>query len=569
MLYTYHALVVMYDTNNLELLAKRLEDAGFKVDTCKNEEEAKQAIDINHYQILLLQDSIGKSIIDYFCLRYDYLHYQAVDTLEERMHPRFLTCIIIADLDMPISEVNDSYRDYRRIAAVNPLRWEKSLNSNLKYEILPYLQRARITIDHEKQIFLKFLTNFDDNNLLDSHKIVRKSIQHLVDNDHEHPEKIETSLVNEYVDLVNRLLPNYQRADIVPLKGGFSGGSVLLVRPFVENDLESEDERNMLVLKIDNYSVSHREYTNYQNYIQDTIPYNRLALARDYYRTTRLGGILYSFVGTDDGIPLRTLEDVYLETTDQNFINHILDVLLNTTCKRWYARRSPRKYDVDLAEHYREHLKIRQEKLATRLATLPEIDINILPSQFNQSLALDPVSFAFDLELQRGMYRSISHGDMNARNILLNQSGDSWLIDFQFSGRHHVMQDIASLDTALRIHLLQGESVSLEKRILLEYTLLDATSLSELASPKDKLSFDQPDLEKAYYSVLHLRQLAIEKLLEYTDDSDLLEYLVPLFFYTLRSIQFLNLEEIQRQQARISASLLAQRITELMETDKI
>jgi len=46
--------------------------------------------------------------------------------------------------------------------------------------------------------------------------------------------------------------------------------------------------------------------------------------------------------------------------------------------------------------------------------------------------------------------RSITHGDLQADNILMNDAGDCWLIDFYRTYPSHILRDFVELETDIK-----------------------------------------------------------------------------------------------------------------------
>lgn len=51
------------------------------------------------------------------------------------------------------------------------------------------------------------------------------------------------------------------------------------------------------------------------------------------------------------------------------------------------------------------------------------------------------------------VHRSITHGDLHAGNILMNDNGDCWLIDFYRTYESHILRDFVVLETDIKFRL--------------------------------------------------------------------------------------------------------------------
>ena len=153
-------------------------------------------------------------------------------------------------------------------------------------------------------------------------------------------------------------------------------------------------------------------------------------------------------------------------------------------------------------------------------------------------------------------YSCITHGDVNETNILIDENGDTWLIDFARTGYGHILRDVAELDAVVRFHLLGGDLASLSDRLLLESSLLSVRTFDQFNDLPPTISADNPHVAKAYATTLHIRKVAAS-LVTRNPGADLVEYYTALFFYALKELQFYNLSKIQREHALLSASLLS------------
>ena len=100
-------------------------------------------------------------------------------------------------------------------------------------------------------------------------------------------------------------------------------------------------------------------------------------------------------------------------------------------------------------------------------------------------------------------YVAWCHGDLHSRNILVDDSGHGWLIDFARSKKSHVLRDFIELETDIKFALLP--TTQLDTLISLETRLLVPATLSQ-ALP-DSI-FADADTQKAYRAVATIRTMA-------------------------------------------------------------
>ncbi len=161
--------------------------------------------------------------------------------------------------------------------------------------------------------------------------------------------------------------------------------------------------------------------------------------------------------------------------------------------------------------------------------------------------------------LVRPTYLCTTHGDFNPYNLLVDNTGYMWLIDFQETGKSHFLRDVAMLDSAVRFQLLNTEEATLEERLHMEEALCSIDRFSQVEQLAPKLSTENQSLAKAYATIVHLRKLAC-RLVEHSPSDDISEYYIALFYSALNTLQFFSLPLGLREHALLCASLLADRL---------
>jgi hypothetical protein len=153
-----------------------------------------------------------------------------------------------------------------------------------------------------------------------------------------------------------------------------------------------------------------------------------------------------------------------------------------------------------------------------------------------------------------------THGDFNEHNILVDSTGQTWLIDFLRTGRGHVLRDVAQLDSVVRLYLLGPEDASLQERLAMEKALCSIERFSQVEQLQSSFSTDNPAMAKTFATVVHLRTIA-RKLVAQNPRDEINEYYIALLYYSLNAIRFMDaLSTVQREHALLSASLLANRL---------
>lgn len=107
-------------------------------------------------------------------------------------------------------------------------------------------------------------------------------------------------------------------------------------------------------------------------------------------------------------------------------------------------------------------------------------------------------------------WQTLAHGDLHARNIIIDNNGNPSVIDFGLTGDWHVMRDMAKLEREVLLFLNSGirfDSFSLRSQALPKYSSLDAQKktaamVQELREQAKGLLSQGEDWEYEYYGAL-------------------------------------------------------------------
>jgi CheY-like chemotaxis protein len=367
---------------------------------------------------------------------------------------------------------------------------------------------------------------------------------------------LQRHIAAELDELLRRLFHKAVELIVQPLSSGKSGTGVLWVQPFY-----SSGGAPAKVVKFGDYHEIHIEYENFKSYVSPYVGGGRSAAIDDLRRTARLGGIIYSHLGTAS----ERLESFgsYYSRSDISEIKSTLDRLFHGTCGPWYANAGV-LHPYDLTEHYRRRLGFTADNLERALTdNLKSVVTKMIHGRkvlhFNtlggtRDFA-DPF-LALDRHYFRSTYECITHGDLHSDNILVDANGQTWLIDFQGTGPGHILRDVAELDSVVRFQLLAAGEATLDERLELEEKLCALEGFEQIERASEGCATGNPHLDKACATILHLRAVA-RQLIAQNRESDISEYNIALFYYALNSIRFYSLSGLQRQHALLCASLLA------------
>lgn len=367
-----------------------------------------------------------------------------------------------------------------------------------------------------------------------------------------HDSELRIRMAAELDDLLCRLFYNARSLLLKPLAPGQSGSAVLLVTPFYDYGAGQP-----VIVKFGELEKIDTEYKNFKKFVQPFVGGGRSTSVNDKDRTAHLAGVVYSFMGTA-GNKLDSFSAFY-ELADIVQLRNLLDSLVRETCGAWYA--SPGNLELlNLSDEYQQTLGCTNENLEGALSR------GLKSVQGKQQLYFEglseprgftnPILLTAERHFSRPTYRCITHGDLNDSNVLVDGAGHGWLIDFESTGKAHILRDLAELDTVVRFHLLKADQATLEERLRMERALGAPKRFSQVEQLPSSFQTDNQALTKAFETAAHLRILA-HKLVAQNPSDDIGEYNIALLYYSLNAIRFYSWPSVQRQHALLSASLLA------------
>lgn len=367
---------------------------------------------------------------------------------------------------------------------------------------------------------------------------------------------LQSRMALELDDLLCRLFYEADSVLVRSLTLDQSSTRVLWVQPFYS----SSGGGRPVVVKFGDFRTIEEEYSNFRKYVQPFVGGGRNTVVLDVRRTSYLCGIMYSLLGADDD----HLEDFgsFYRHANVPQIEVVLDRLFLDTCSAWYANLGQLQ-PYNLTAEYQQVLEFTAEKLEQGLAALQKYVHGKQELHFKslngERTFTNPLLGMAEPPLICSTYACTTHGDFNEHNLLVSTAGHTWLIDFQSTGRGHILRDVAQLDSQIRFFLLAPEEATLEERLRLEEVLCSIKRFSQVQQLVANFSTENRALAKAYATVVHLRLLAC-KLVAQNPSDDFSEYYIALFYNALNTLRFYSLPSTQREHALLCASLLADRL---------
>jgi len=329
---------------------------------------------------------------------------------------------------------------------------------------------------------------------------------------------------------------------IEPRKKGKTSALVMLVKPYyTSKHLEAE------IVKVDLKKRIEKELSNFNSYVRGQLGGRRSPRAERVSYTDSLG----AFALTDLGIDPFDLEEFgdYFKRhifNDPHKIINVIKVHFQETCNNWFAR--PKDVEKPLKTWIDQEFKnwevdfleglnwVSQGKGNEGIITLYGLDISLR----------NPIPVIRQAKLSSEYKQTITHGDLNDRNFLVDKFHRTWLIDFYRTGPSHILRDFTRLETTLLFELMETENLN----ALIGFS----EKLSRVRSLDDEIpSLENQELDNMRLIIQEIRRLAAraQGLREGIDD-----YFMICSCYALKITSFKNDPPIRRRHSLIHASKL-------------
>ncbi len=481
-------------------LAETLRREGFSADAVENVSQALEHLSSTMYHIVVLDIRLPSSS-------------EGIDLLEEldRRGLKEATKVIMHSGYGTLEQMRQAFKDYDVADFVPKTNSETFLKSVQQV----FAQKVKINpnLDIKWQMKSK-VAQVVSNLEINSKRVGRNTA-------------LRQQLTNELEDLLCRLFYEAETILVQSLTQGRSGSGVVLIQPYFKDGGRGED----VIVKFGDMNNIKKEHSNFQQYVRRFLSGGRSTAIHDLRYTPHLGGIVYSLLGAGND-QLADFADFYRSADNASKITDALKRLFQGTCANWYMNRS-RIQPLDLATDYQQLFDFSPRKLERLLINqLPSVHVKeklSFTALNNTRTFTNPLLVVTGQSFMRYTSTCIVHGDFNPYNLFIDQSGFTWLIDFQTTEPGHILRDFAMLDSAIRFQLLPTSEASLEERLQMEEVLCSAKNFNQMKQVAGSFTPDNRALAKAYTTVICLRTLA-GSLVTQNQHDDISEYYIALFY---------------------------------------
>ncbi|MCB1174558.1 MAG: isochorismatase family protein [Leptospiraceae bacterium] len=343
------------------------------------------------------------------------------------------------------------------------------------------------------------------------------------------------------------------------LDGGFSGNVVLRI---TAQDIYGQKQVPHVV-KIGPRDLIAQERSAFER-VEDVLGNSAPAVV-DFAETSDRGAIKYRYAGMLDGA-VASFQRLYMSGADGSEIERVLHTVCREQLGRFYEAATMEPLDLmryyDFNPRYADGVRRRVEAL------LPDAGKTDLSGEtlayFGNTDIPNVIRFyAQDLNTMTERpgsrhYVAWLHGDLNGANILIDGSGNVWLIDFFHTHRGHVLKDLIKLENDLLyiFTIIESEGELLEAMHLSDL-LAACADLGSGLEPAHAADFRLPQLKRAWLSLVQLRSY-YPPLVEL--DRDPWQLYVGLLRYAMHTLSFDECNIWQKRWALYAGSLWSARV---------
>jgi ActR/RegA family two-component response regulator len=319
-----------------------------------------------------------------------------------------------------------------------------------------------------------------------------------------------------------------------------------------------EDDLQPMIVKIARREKIQKEVENFEKYIRGRLVGKHNPVLEGHVELWDIGGIKLSYVGSIEETfanfvstqPIekitQSLENFFWQTWSGHYKNakgRLNSSLLSLYCEVWERDWVNRAHNYILPDAS-DLMPLHLWEMARHHDPLDWLKVMIQ----NEGSEHDP-------SMVEATCTAITHGDLHADNLLIDDTHHGWVVDFERTGEGHVLQDFIELESDIitRIACAREEFPAFYHFCV---AIVSTDSLEE--PPHETSSREDEETRKLLETIAAIRSLAVRC----TQITDLRQYLLGLYFNTIfrATIAVREQKQIKDLRAWMLASVLCHRL---------
>ena len=360
----------------------------------------------------------------------------------------------------------------------------------------------------------------------------------------------------EWDAIIRRLYHDCRSVTLTPLHGGFMSSTFKAVA------YDHAGRRTLpSVVKIGPTALTEREQQANRDYVSRFILNNGTTLLGDA-QYGDWAGLRYNFLGVNGPESrLVWLYDQYLQRPVPE-VMALFERLFTRVLKPWYAQ--PKWEQVFL---FRDHTPLRlfptvvetAEQLFGTSADSPDFECHELGVRLPNPFRFLKYEYPRRAGESRLWYTAVCHGDLNLRNVLVDERDNLYVIDFSETQPRNVVSDFARLEPVLKFEMTRLDNDEDVRRLVeFEEGLTSVTALDQ--PPPFRYRGDDPLVARAHAGITLLRRFADRATLF---EVDIVPYWLAMLEWTYSVICYRQVSVRHKRYAACSAALICRSILQL------
>ena len=360
----------------------------------------------------------------------------------------------------------------------------------------------------------------------------------------------------EWDAIVRHLYADCRSVTLTPLHGGFMSSTFKAIA-------YDQDGRRTLpgVVKIGATDVTRREVEANRNYVSRFILNNGTTVLGDAH-AGEWAGLRYNFLGINGpDSRLVWLYDHYQQRPAGEVMT-LLEQVFTRVLKPWYGQ--PKWEQVHL---FRDHTPLRlfpglfetAEQVLGISSDAAEFDCPELGTRLPNPFRFLKHEYSRRAAESRLWYTAVCHGDLNLRNILVDERDNLYVIDFSETRPRNAVSDFARMEPVLKFEMIDPDSDEEVRRLVeFEEALMSVTALDQ--PPPFRYDGTDPMVARAHAGVSLLRRCADRATLF---ETDMVPYWIALLEWTYPVVCYRQLSPRLKRYAACSAALICRSIQQI------